>query len=306
VLLNPKKGHLPDGTDAGLTSVLIYLAPDKQLKPGLNADLRFFTYAPLGQGQRVKIVSAVIPMPFARAVSGGRALGEGIRSGTDDAGNTVVRIPYAPGQTLKVSFNAVGPVPADFVIEGSGGIVERPAAAPILNATVNAPYSVAFGRTNEFYVPGFKADFELNENRFRSVWCGGRELTRGTDYETRGNVLTLTPAFAQSLIKARAKTDLTVKFSAGADVTLKLNADTTPGLTLFNARRSKTYTGDEMALAYGYRENSRVKAAGGDYQVTFYDDWLYRGQPTTMVVKNGQTVKLPLNRYLSFRVKKLN
>ncbi len=145
----------------------------------------------------------------------------------------------------------------------------------------------------------------MNGNRIRSITCGSTELVRGRDYHSVGSVLALTPAFAKSLINANARTQLLVQFTGGADVRLKLNANTSPCLRLYNARRNIDITHDEMALPYGYRENSRAKAIGGDYAVTFYEDWLFRGDGKAILIKDGQTIKLPSTSYRSLKVKKL-
>jgi len=306
VITNPKTGHFPDGSNGGLMSTLLYFAPSGEFKQGLNSDIDFYVCAPLKKQITLKIVSAIIPMPYMRALSNGKVVGDGIKTVRDAAGNTVVRIPCGSEQTLKVSLFAGGSVPADYTIEGKEPSAGRDFSVQKLDAKVNTPYSVSFGRRDEFYVPGFKSDFELNENRFRSVRIGDRSLLRGIDYRVCGNVLGLTPAFAKTLTDARARTNLTVSFTAGKDVTLKLNGDTTSFVTLFNSRRSRNYTADEMALPYGFTGNSRVKAVNGDYEIAFFDDWLFRGNPTVLVVKNNQTVKLPSTGYKSFHVRRMN
>lgn len=45
--------------------------------------------------------------------------------------------------------------------------------------------------------------------------------------------------------------------------------------------------------------------AGGGYRVTFYDDGLCRGTPTTIVVKDGETRKLPSKAFKSFRLERM-
>lgn len=301
VLTNPRQPHFPEASKEPCSSALLYLAPAEGLKIATNQDIDFFASRPLVAGTRLRIVSAIIPVNSALGDPTIKSLADGIRSSIDGTGLTTLSIPYGPGQTLKVAFT-----PDDSAAWQLEGAKVEMASVPKLNAVVNPPYSVAFNRTSEFYVPDFKADFDLRENRFKSVLCGGRELVRGRDFQTVGSVLSLTPAFADSLIKARSRTDLTVKFDKGADVVMKLNADTDPGITLFNSKRSKTYVTDEMAMAYGFRDNDRVKATAADFEIRFYTDWLYRGEATVVKVKAGETVKLPTMSFRSFQLKQLN
>jgi hypothetical protein len=306
LVTSPRIGHLPSGRMESPLCALLYFAPARDIKCGMNKDIDFYAYAPLTKEKPVRIVSAVIPMPFAAAVAIGRSVGDGIRSDTDTAGNTSVRIPYGSNQTLRVTFLATGSVPACCALENAGG--EAAAAIgrspPRMNARANAPYSVAFGRTNEWCVPGFKVDLELNEHVVADVFCGGNRLSRDAEYWRVGNVLGLTPAFAKTLTDAHARTNLTIRFDSGADVVLKLNGDTRPCITLSNARRSRSYTADEMVMPYGFRDNTRIKAVAGDFEVAFYDDWVFRGKPTVVQVRSGQSVNLPSKTYRSFKVKR--
>lgn len=302
VLTNPKKGHLPEG-GTGLTQVLVYFAPAPELKIGL-LDKVFHCSTLLKPDGKVHIVSAIIPIPQQKSAASGPTVGDGIKTRTDASGTTTVDIPYAPGQTLSVTFPGGREGLADYRIDGKGA-PSKPASLPARNAKVRTPYSVAFGNFSEFYLPNFKAEFEMNENRFRSFWIGGRELERVRDYNTLGNVLTFSPEFLKSLIDAKTRTDLTVKFTSGNDVVLRLNGDTTPGVKVSNARRSKTYINDEMFFPDGFRENNKVEAVGGNYSLTFYDDFLFRGKPTVIEVKNGQSVKLTNPLFRSMKIKKL-
>lgn len=304
IISTPKKGHLPDGSDTGLTSTLIYLAPLPGQKITLTSDIDFCVHSPLTSGKPLRFVSAIMPMPYANAAGHGKEIGDGIRTTVDEAGNVSVSIPYASKQTLTVRLTSDTSAPAAHEFSGDGApSSEAPALAP-LNAKMLPPYAITFGNWEEFQVKNFKAEFEMNGNQFRSVSSGGRLLTRGVDWQACGNVLTLTPAFAKSLTDSKARTDLTVKFNAGADVTLKLNGDTETGLTLFNARRSAHYQGDCMDFPFGYEDNSRMKATGADFSVTFYEDWLYRGKPTVMLAKDGEMVKLPTTKFRSMLLRK--
>jgi len=303
VLTNPKKGHLPSG-NSGLTNALVYFAPEPGMKTDLLDGKVFHCSAPLKPDGKVHIVSAIIPIPQEKSAASAATVGDGIKTQTDASGTTAVKIPYGPGQTLVVTFPGGKGGLADYQIEGKNA-PPKPGPLPARNAKVNLPYSVAFGNFSEFYLPNFKADFEMNENRFRSFSLGGKELVRGRDYTTMGNVFTFTPEFLKSLIDAKTKADLIVKFTGGADVVLKLNGDTTPGVKVSNARRSKTYINDEMFFPEGFRENNKVEAIGGNYSLTFYDDYLFRGNPTVIEVKTGESAKLTNPAFRSLKIKKL-
>jgi len=253
---------------------------------------------------KVHVVSAVIPIPQEKSAASAALIGDGIKTRTDPSGATMVRIPYGPDQTLVVTFKGGDGGLADYQIEGRNAPL-KPGLLPARNATVNRPYSVAFGNYSEFYLPNFKADFEMNENRFKSFWLGGRELVRDRDYTTVGNVFAFTPDFLKSLIEARTKADLTVKFSRGDDVVLRLNGDTTPGVKLSNARRSRTYINDEMFFPEGFRENTKVEAIGGDYKIALYEDFLFRGKPTVIEVKSGKSASLSNPAFRSMKIKRL-
>ena len=384
VVNSPKRGHFPDGTDGGLTCTLLCIAPAPGLKIGQNSDIDFFAHAPLTRDKPVRIVSAILPLRHDDALTHARAVGEGIRTATDAAGNTTVRIPYSASQTLRVVLFAGGTMPAWYAIENTAGpvslgsfsynlkhpvnvsfaaageVVELrsggkalssgsdysvtpganagdaatvrllpaclnrlpPGAHAVevllkdnppatfrvsvgdtrMNARLLPPYSVAFNDSSEFYVPGCKVEVERNENTIAALICGGKTLVRDSDYTQCGGILRFTPAFEKTLTDAHARTDLTIRTSSGADLALRLNADTRPGITLSNSRRSRSYTGDQMVLPWGYRDNQKVKATGGDFTVQFYPDWLFRGKPVEMHVKDGQTLKLPSTSFKSFRV----
>ena len=303
VLTNPKKGHLPDGS-TGLTNVLVYFAPAPDQKIDLHNGKVFHCSSSLKPGGKVRVVSAVIPIPQETSAGNAAIIGDGIKTQLDADGSATIRIPYGPGQTLVVTFMGGDNGLADDRIEGNNA-PPKPAPLPARNATVNSPYSVAFGNSDEFYLPNFKADFEMNENRFKSVWLSGRELARDRDYTTVGNVFAFTPDFQKSLIEEKIKADLTLRFTGGADVVLRLNGDTTPGVKLSNARRSKTYINDEMYFAEGFRENTKVEAIGGDFAITFYDDFLYRGKATVIEVKNGKSASLNNPAFRSMRIRML-
>ena len=216
--------------------------------------------------------------------------------------------PDAPVKLLATAFRDLPPGPNDFTLrfaDRSEGRLRVMVDDTRMDARVNEPYSTAFGRRDEFYVPGFKADFALNENAFKGVRCGGRTLARGTDYETLGSVLTLSPAFSRGLLESGGHPELAVSFTSGADVVLKLNAETNRHITFYNARRSRDYTTDEMLFPYGFRDNNRVKAVRGDYQLTLYRDWLFRGRPERLTVRDGETLKLPAGDYRSFQAQRV-
>ena len=302
VLTNPKKGHLPDGY-TGLTNALVYFAPAPDHKIDLLNGKVFHCSTSLKSGGKVRVVSAVIPVPHETSAGNASIIGDGIKTQTDADGSTTIRIPYGPGQTLVVMFQVGDGGLADYRIEGNNA-PPKPAPLPARNAKVNRPYSVAFGNSDEFYLPNFKADFEMNENRFKSVWLSGRELARDRDYTTMGNVFSFTPDFLKTLIEEKIKADLTVKFTGGADLVLKLNGDTTLGVKLSNAKRSKTYINDEMFFHEGFRENTKAEAIGGDYAIALYDDFLYRGKATVIEVKNGKSASLTNRAFRSMRIKK--
>lgn len=149
-------------------------------------------------------------------------------------------------------------------------------------------------------------DFALHETRIVAVVCQGTLLQRDRDYTQVGPILTLTKSFSDRLQKEKFRGNMIVKFSEGSPMTLKLNADSTPCVKLHNGRREKAYINDEMMLPYGYRDNIKATAVGGDYELIVFDDWLYRGKASTIVIKNGQTIKLPKPAFKSFRLKQLS
>lgn len=302
----PHRGHMPDGRNPGVSHALVCLAPAGDeavtLQEGRTHDTLQAT-APLATGRVTRFLSAVIPLPHDGIARRTAAITSGMRAVFGDAGSSL-RLPYAEGQALVVTFPGEPGATAEWKLEGAPG--RESGRVPPLAAAVNPPYATSFGRTDVFDVPNFKADFALNENRFRSVRLGDTVLERDRDYVATGPVLRFTPAFTQSLVDAKSHEPLTVSFTRGPDVVLALNADTTPGIRLANGRRDKLYANDEMMLPYGYRENDRITAVGGAYRVTFYDDWLFRGSPTTIVVKDGETRKLPSRAYKSFRLERLS
>jgi hypothetical protein len=381
VITSPRVGHLPDGLMDDPQCALIYIAPAADLTPGLNQDIDLYAHAKLTRDQPVRIVSAVIPMPYAAAKTNGRRVGDGLRAATDAAGNTTVLIPFSAQQTLRVSFLANGFMPAfhtlennagplslaavsynlkhpahlpftvrtplrrieaagrmltpgtDYTVSASNGLVRlqaamlnrlppgshdfrmafedgRAAALRVavsdtrLNARANRPYAVAFGRWDEHVVTGFKADLDLNENALARVTSGGRALRRDVDYTACGSVVALTPAYARTLLQQGGRPDLTLGFTSGADVVLRMNAETNRCITLYNARHAHSYTDDQMIIAVGLRDNHKVKAVGGDYTIAFYEDFLYRGKPTMLTVKDGETRPLASKAYKSFRVRR--
>lgn len=305
VLSTPHAGHLPDGKPPEPSQVFVYVAPAAGQKPAIIDGRVHDTLqaaARLGKDKAVRIVSAVIPLPRSRAESSAAVLGKEMVTTVDERG-TAVRIPYASGTTLCVRFPEARGSTAEYAWEGG---TKRVAGKPsVRQASVNPPYATVFGNAQEWYVPNFKADFSLHETVIRSITCQGKVLQRDRDYTLVGPVLTLTKPFADRLVAEKYRGDLIVQPSEGKPVTLKLNADTTAGIRLANGRREKTYTNDEMMLPYGYRENTRMRASGGAYAVTFYDDWLYRGNATRVNVADGQTVKLSDSHYKSFRIQKL-
>ena len=381
VLTSPRVGHLPDGLMDDPLCALVYIAPTAGLTAGLNKDIDFFAHAKLTRDRPVRIVSAVIPLSYAAARANGRRVGDGLRAGTDAAGNTTVLIPFSEHQTLRVSLFANGFLPAFYTLENDDGPlslagvsynrkhaahVSFTARAPLrsietagrtlvsgsdythtvsnglvrlqaamlnrlppgphafrvtfedrraadfrvmvsdtrLNARANLPYAVAFGRWDEHGVRGLKVDLERNENALARVSSGGRALRRDVDFTACGSVVALTPAFSRTLLQRGGRPDLTLGFNTGADVVLRLNAETNRFITLYNARHAQNYTDDEMVIPFGLRDNHKVKATGGDVTVAFYEDFLFRGKPTMLTVKDGETKPLPSKAYKSFRVRR--
>ncbi|MFM2170142.1 MAG: hypothetical protein RI957_371 [Verrucomicrobiota bacterium] len=305
VISTPHTGHLPDGKNPEPIQSLVYFSKSDEQKveitEGKNHDT-IQSVAKLGKGKSVRIISVVLPLPEKSATKHAELIGKGIVTHIDETGSTVA-IPYDLDTQLVVRFPGNAGSCAEFSLQGKLTHVAQKIAPR--QAQVNPPYSVAFGNKQEWYVPDFKADFSLHETRITAIHCQGKLLRAGSDYQLMGPILTLTKAFSDRLIGEKFRGDLTVSFHEGKPVILKLNADTKPCVILRNARREKAYINDEMMLAYGYRDNTKAIAAGGDYELTTYDDWLYRGSSKKIVIKSGQQVNLPKPAFKSFRIRRI-
>lgn len=305
VLSTPHAGHLPEGRSSESIQSLVYFSKSDDQKTEITDGKIHDTIqsvAKLSKGKSVRIISIVIPLPDASAAKNAGLIGKGIVTGIDDSGSTV-RIPYDADTILVVRFPSTPGSSAEFFLQGKQTRVTKKSAPR--QARVNPPYSMAFGNQQEWYVPNFKADFALHETRITAIHCQGKALRRDLDYRLTGPVLTFTKEFSDRLIGQKFRGDLIVNFSEGKPVILKLNGDTTPCVILRNARREKSYINDEMMLAYGYRDNTKAIAVGGDYELTTYEDWLYRGNANKIIIKKGQTLNLAKPAFKSFRIRRI-
>lgn len=306
VLSTPHTGHLPDGSNPEPIQSLVYFAQSDDQTTEITDSKYHDTIqnvAKLSKGKLIRIISVVIPLSEKSATQHAELLGKGILTNIHETG-TSVQIPYDAETKLIVRFPSTAGSSAEFSLQGKKPY--KPQKIAPRQAQVNPPYSIAFGNKQEWYVPNFKADFTLHETRITAIHCQGKLLQRDRDYQLVGPVLTLTKEFSDRLISEKFRGDLIISFSEGKPINLKLNADTTPCVILHNGRREKAYINDDMMLAYGYRDNIKATAVGGDYELTTFDDWLFRGKSSKIVIKNGQTIKLPKPAFKSFRMRLLS
>lgn len=304
-LSTPHTGHLPDGSTPSPSQTFVYVAPQTGQKSEIIEGTVHDTLqnsARLSKGQALRMISVVIPLPEKSAAKSAQVLGNEIATAINQEGATVM-IPYDAQTQLQVCFPQAADTTAVFALQGKQQHVAKKIEQH--PAQVNPPYAIAMGNRDEWYVPQCKMDFDLWGARITNVSCQGKILQRDRDYTLIGPILTLTENFSERLQNEKYRGNMVVRFDQGPPITIPLNADTTPCVKLHNGRREKAYINDEMMLPYGYRDNTSATAVGGDYELTVYDDWLYRGKETKIVIKSGQKLKLPKPYFRSFRLRKL-
>lgn len=139
-------------------------------------------------------------------------------------------------------------------------------------ATMQSTSAHAFHRIDEPYTDQ-TLPFQLNGNTFKSVKNGNSVLTSGTQYTTSDKALVLKASFLSTFnTGAGVKANLTVSFSAGADVTVQIVEWAPPTLT---TATSKAVAGADLVVPIKYNGihmPAAVRALKADGSILF-EDW---------------------------------
>ncbi|KAF4310013.1 putative extracellular protein [Botryosphaeria dothidea] len=121
--------------------------------------------------------------------------------------------------------------------------------------------------------------FLFNDNTLSSISVGGNPLAEGSDYSTNGSSITFTQSFLSQHVSTDAapgvKANLTLSFSAGADIEVQIVQWDTPTVASNSTTAAAADNGSDFTIPITYKGLSKpatVLALTTDGTIVF-DDW---------------------------------